>query len=129
MNNRLLLDTHALIWFVSNDPNLPVSTRDKIESADEVFLSIASLWEMAIKLNIGKLPLQGNFEDIEPQLIAAGITILPLTFADTVQFRYLPLHHRDPFDRILVAQAINHSLVLISRDVAFDAYDIERVWS
>jgi PIN domain nuclease of toxin-antitoxin system len=83
---------------------------------------------MAIKLNIGKLPLQGNFEDIEPQLIAAGITILPLTFADTVQFRYLPLHHRDPFDRILVAQAINHSLVLISRDVAFDAYDLQRVW-
>ncbi|HBK99372.1 MAG TPA: PIN domain nuclease [Microcoleaceae bacterium UBA10368] len=127
--NRLLLDTHALIWFVSNDPNLPVSTRDQIESADDVFLSIASLWEMAIKLNIGKLPLQGNFEDIEPQLIAAGITILPLTFADTVQFRYLPLHHRDPFDRILVAQAIHHSLVLISRDVAFDAYDLQRVWS
>jgi len=127
--NRLLLDTHALIWFVSNDPNLPVSTRDKIESADDVFLSIASLWEMAIKLNIGKLPLQGNFEDIEPQLIAAGITILPLTFADTVQFRYLPLHHRDPFDRILVAQAINHSLILISRDVAFDAYDLQRLWS
>jgi len=127
--NRLLLDTHALIWFVSNDPNLPGSTRDKIESADDVFLSIASLWEMAIKLNIGKLPLQGNFEDIEPQLIAASITILPLTFADTVQFRYLPLHHRDPFDRILVAQAINHSLVLVSRDVAFDAYDLQRLWS
>jgi len=127
--NRLLLDTHALIWFVSNDPHLPVSTRDKIESADDVFLSIASLWEMAIKLNIGKLPLQGNFEDIEPQLIAAGITILPLTFADTVQFRYLPLHHRDPFDRILVAQAINHSLVLVTRDVAFDAYDLQRLWS
>jgi PIN domain nuclease of toxin-antitoxin system len=127
--NRLLLDTHALIWFVSNDLNLPVSTRDKIESADDVFLSIASLWEMAIKLNIGKLVLQGNFEDIEPQLNAAGITILPLTFADTVQFRYLPLHHRDPFDRILVAQAINHSLVLISCDVAFDAYDLQRVWS
>jgi PIN domain nuclease of toxin-antitoxin system len=126
---RLLLDTHALIWFVSNDPNLPVSTRDKIESADDVFLSIASLWEMAIKLNIGKLALQGNFEDIEPQLNAAGITILPLTFADTVQFRYLPLHHRDPFDRILVAQAINHSLVLVSRDVAFDAYDLQRLWS
>ncbi len=127
--NRLLLDTHALIWFVSNDLNLPVSTRDKIESADDVFLSIASLWEMAIKLNIGKLVLQGNFEDIEPQLNAAGITILPLTFADTVQFRYLPLHHRDPFDRILVAQAINHSLVLVSRDVAFDAYDLQRLWS
>lgn len=79
--NRLLLDTHALIWFVCNDPNLPLSTRDKIESADDVFLSIASLWEMAIKLNIGKLPLQGAFEDIELQLIAAGTTILPVTFS------------------------------------------------
>ena len=127
--NRLLLDTHALIWFVSNDANLPVLTRHKIESAEDVFLSIASLWEMAIKLNIGKLPLEGASEEIEPQLIAAGIKILPVTFTDTVQFRYLPLHHRDPFDRILVAQAMNHSLVLISRDRAFDAYSIQRIWS
>jgi len=127
--NRLLLDTHALIWFVSNDANLPVSSREKIESAEDVFLSIASLWEIAIKLNIGKLPLQGAFEDIEPQLIAAGIKTLTVTFADTVQVRYLPLHHRDPFDRILVAQAMNHSLILISRDVAFDSYAIQRVWS
>jgi len=126
--NRLLLDTHALIWFVSDDSNLPLSTKEKIESADDVFLSIASLWEIAIKLNIGKLPLQGNFEDIEPQLIAAGIAILPITFTDTVQFRHLPLHHRDPFDRILVAQAMNNSLVLISRDAAFDDYEIQRIW-
>jgi PIN domain nuclease of toxin-antitoxin system len=127
--NRLLLDTHTFIWFVSNDGNLPISTREKIESAEDVFLSIASLWEIAIKLNIGKLPLQGAFEDIEPQLIVAGITVLPIAFADTVQFRYLPLHHRDPFDRILIAQAMNHSLILISRDVAFDSYSIQRVWS
>lgn len=127
--NRLLLDTHAFIWFVSNDENLPVSSRDKIESAEDVFLSIASLWEIAIKLNIGKLTLQGAFEDIEPQLIASGITILPVTFTDTLQFRYLPLHHRDPFDRILVAQAINNCLVVISRDPAFDAYSIQRIWS
>jgi PIN domain nuclease of toxin-antitoxin system len=127
--NRLLLDTHTFIWFVSNDRNLPVSTIEKIESAEDVFLSIASLWEIAIKLNIGKLPLQGAFEDIEPQLIVAGITVLPIAFADTVQFRYLPLHHRDPFDRILIAQAMNHSLILISRDVAFDSYSIQRVWS
>ncbi|MFM7370941.1 MAG: type II toxin-antitoxin system VapC family toxin, partial [Sphaerospermopsis kisseleviana] len=75
------------------------------------------------------LSLKGTFEDIEPQLIAADITILPVTFTDTVQFRYLPLHHRDPFDRILVAQAINHCLVLVSRDAAFDAYSIQRLWS
>jgi PIN domain nuclease of toxin-antitoxin system len=126
--NRLLLDTHAFIWFVSNDSNLPASTKNQIESAEVVFLSIASLWEIAIKLNIGKLTLQGAFEDIEAQLIATDIKILPITFADTVKFRDLPLHHRDPFDRILVAQSINHSLVLISRDVAFDAYSIQRIW-
>jgi PIN domain nuclease of toxin-antitoxin system len=126
--NRLLLDTHAFIWFVSNDATLPVLTGEKIESAEAVFFSIASLWEIAIKLNIGKLSLQGAFEEIEPKLIAAGITILPITFTDTVQFRYLPLHHRDPFDRILVVQAMNHSLVLISRDSAFDAYNVQRVW-
>ncbi|WP_242037769.1 type II toxin-antitoxin system VapC family toxin [Tolypothrix sp. FACHB-123] len=101
--NRLLLDTHTLIWFVSNEANLPVSTKEKIESAETVFFSIASLWEIAIKLNIGKLSLSGLFEDIEPQVIAAGITILPITFTDTIQFRYLPLHHRDPFDQISVA--------------------------
>ena len=128
--NRLLLDTHALIWFVSNDPNLPVSTRDKIESADDVFLSIASLWEMAIKLNIGKLSLQGNYEDIEPQLIAAGITILPVTFTDTVQFRYLPLHHRDPFDRMLIAQAQLEDMTLVSADAIFRQYsDTSILWA
>lgn len=126
--NKLLLDTHAFIWFVSNDANLPAETKNQIESADAVFLSIASIWEIAIKLNIGKLSLKGTFEDIEPQLIAADIKILPVTFTDTVQFRYLPLHHRDPFDRILIAQAMNHSLVLISRDAAFDAYSIQRLW-
>ncbi|WP_242063381.1 type II toxin-antitoxin system VapC family toxin [Nostoc sp. FACHB-892] len=73
--NRLLLDTHAFIWFVSNDATLPVLTREKIESAEAVFFSIASVWEMAIKLNIGKLSLQGAFEEIEPKLTAAGITI------------------------------------------------------
>jgi PIN domain nuclease of toxin-antitoxin system len=127
--SQVLLDTHTFIWFVSNDTNLPDSTRGKIEVAETVFFSVASLWEMAIKLNIGKLPLQGSFEEIEPQMVTAGIAVLPVTFKDTVQYRYLPLHHRDPFDRILVAQSINHSLTLISRDIAFDAYSISRVWA
>lgn len=126
--NRLLLDTHTFIWFVSNDANLPPSIRDQIEFTEDVFLSIASIWEIGIKVNIGKLTLQGTFEDIESQLIYNNIKILPLTFSDTVQLRYLPLYHRDPFDRILIAQAINNSLILISRDSAFDAYSIQRLW-
>jgi PIN domain nuclease of toxin-antitoxin system len=127
--SQVLLDTHTFIWFVSNDANLPDSTREQIEFAEAVFFSIASLWEMAIKLNIGKLRLRGSFEEIEPKMMTAGIALLPVTFKDTVQYRYLPLHHRDPFDRILVAQAVNHSLTLISRDSAFDAYPIQRVWA
>ncbi|MBD2139037.1 type II toxin-antitoxin system VapC family toxin [Anabaena sp. FACHB-1237] len=126
--NRLLLDTHTFIWFVSNDANLPPSIIDQIEFTEDVFLSIASIWEIGIKVNIGKLTLQGTFEDIESQLIYNNIKILPLTFSDTVQLRYLPLYHRDPFDRILIAQAINNSLILISRDSAFDAYSIQRLW-
>ncbi|PSB04753.1 type II toxin-antitoxin system VapC family toxin [Merismopedia glauca] len=126
--SQLLLDTHALIWFLEDDANLPILIKQKIESADAVFLSIASLWEIAIKISISKLSLKGDFEAIEPQINALGIPILPIAFADTVQIRCLPLHHRDPFDRILVAQAMNHSLVLISRDLAFDFYSIQRVW-
>ena len=97
-----------------------------------IFPNIQHFWIFSFKINkenkIGKLPIQSLFEEIEPQLIAGGITVLLITFTDTVQFRYLPLYHRDQFDRILVAQAINNSLVLISRNPAFDAYSIQRVW-
>ncbi|MEO1145800.1 MAG: type II toxin-antitoxin system VapC family toxin [Cyanobacteria bacterium J06638_22] len=127
--SQILLDTHALIWFVSNDAKLPDAVREKIETSKTVFFSIASLWEIAIKLNIGKLSLKGEFENIEPRMVEAGITTLPVTFADTAQYRHLPLHHRDPFDRILVAQAINYNLVLVSRDKAFDAYPMQRMWA
>ena len=135
--SSLLLDTHTFIWYSEDDANLPTSLKAEIEAADRVCISIASLWEIAIKLNIGKLSLQSNYEAIESTLEPAGITLLPISFADTVQVRHLPLHHRDPFvalqfpkgDRILIAQAINHSLVLVSRDAAFAAYLVQRLWT
>ncbi|MFB8787870.1 MAG: type II toxin-antitoxin system VapC family toxin [Potamolinea sp.] len=126
--SSLLLDTHAFIWFAENDIHLPSSTREEIESADIVFVSIASLWEIAIKLSIGKLFLQSAYETIETQLDATGLTLLLISFADTAKIRHLPLHHRDPFDRIIVAQAMNHSLILISQDTQLDAYSIQRLW-
>jgi len=126
--SALLLDTHAFIWFSENAPNLSVALKDRIESADFVYVSIASLWEIAIKISIGKLTLQSDYADIEAQLPAAGILLLPILFADTVRVRNLPFHHRDPFDRILIAQSINHSLVLVSRDEMFDAYAVQRLW-
>lgn len=127
--SSLLLYTHTFIWYSEDDANLPASLKAEIEAADRVCISIASLWEIAIKLNIGKLSLQSNYEAIELTLEPAGITLLPISFADTVQVRHLPLHHRDPFDRILIAQAINHSLVLVSRDAAFAAYLIQQLWA
>jgi PIN domain nuclease of toxin-antitoxin system len=77
---------------------------------------------------LGKLKLQNSFSDLEAVLQTLKIEILPITLADTKCYLNLPLHHRDPFDRILVAQAVNHSLVLMSRDTAFDAYSIQRIW-
>ena len=90
---------------------------------------MASLWEISIKVNIGKLTLMAPFETIRLNMINLGIEELPISFEDAITYLSIPLHHRDPFDRILVAQAMNHSLILISRDVAFDSYDIQRLWS
>ncbi len=124
----LLLDTHALIWFLDNDTRLPATTRTQIETTPTVFVSIASLWEISIKANINKLDLSAPFSTIEPNLVALGITQLPITFKDLEIYLSLPLHHRDPFDRILIAQAINHSLFLVSQDTQMDAYAIQRLW-
>lgn len=126
--SALLLDTHTFIWFSENAPNLSVTLKEQIEAADIVYLSIPSLWEIAIKISIGKLTLQADYADIEPQLSAAGILLLPISFADTVLVRNLPFHHRDPFDRILIAQSINQALVLVSGDEVFDAYAVQRLW-
>jgi PIN domain nuclease of toxin-antitoxin system len=123
-----LLDTHTLIWFLENDPRLPPTTRTQIETTPTIFISIVSLWEIAIKANIGKLSLSFPFNTIAPNLITTGITELPITFKDLEIYLALPLHHRDPFDRILIAQAMNHSLSFISQDSQMDAYPIHRLW-
>ncbi|MEL6262294.1 MAG: type II toxin-antitoxin system VapC family toxin [Cyanobacteria bacterium J06626_6] len=125
---KYLLDTHALIWFLEDDLRLPEATRTQIETTPTIFVSIASLWEIAIKANIGKLTLSFAFNTIEPNLIDLSITQLPITFTDLETYLSLPLHHRDPFDRLLVAQASNYSLTVISRDTQIDAYAIERFW-
>ena len=125
---NLLLDTHAFIWYSENDSKLPESIKTEIETADRVCISIASLWEIAIKLSIGKLSLRSNYESIDASLEPAGIILLTISFDDTVRVMNLPLHHRDPFDRILIAQAINNSLTLVSCDAAFTAYPIQLRW-
>lgn len=123
-----LLDTHTLIWFLENDPRLPAVTRTQIETTPTIFVSVVSLWEIAIKANIGKLDLSFPFSTIAPNLVSLGITEIPITFKDLEIYLSLPLHHRDPFDRILIAQAMNHALIFISQDTQMDAYPIQRFW-
>ncbi|MDX2241307.1 MAG: type II toxin-antitoxin system VapC family toxin [Leptolyngbyaceae cyanobacterium bins.302] len=126
--SSFLIDTHTFIWLTENDLKLPDTLRITIDTADLVYLSIASLWEMAIKLQLGKLSLQQDYETIGATLEDSDILVLPISFKDTIQVRNLPLYHRDPFDRILISQAMNHSLPIVSTDAAF-VYSIQRVWA
>ncbi len=127
---RYLLDTHTLLWFIADDRQLSSNARRLIEDASiEIFLSIASLWEIAIKVNIGKLALGKPFNQSFPdELDFHGIEILDITVDSLIQLTMLPHHHRDPFDRLIIAQALVESLPIISVDETFDAYGISREW-
>ncbi len=125
---NFLLDTHAFVWLSENDSNMSANLRSKIDRAETVYLSIVSLWEIAIKVNIGKLSLQKDYEQIEIELNSSDIILLPISFNDTKRLSSLPLYHRDPFDRMLIVQAIERSLILISRDSNFTDYPIQTLW-
>ncbi|WP_420207967.1 type II toxin-antitoxin system VapC family toxin [Candidatus Electronema sp. JC] len=127
---RLLLDTHAFLWWVEDSPQLSAAARDMIEELEnECFLSIVSPWEMAVKASIGKLKLALPIKDYVPQHLAANQFMeLPITFQHAARVEYLPLHHRDPFDRLLAVQALEEELILISSDSIFDRYGVLRIW-
>ena len=125
----MLLDTHTFLWFLDDNPKLPSGVRNTIEDASTGFVSIVSFWEIAIKIKVGKLRLSYSFHALQEVLNQLEMEILPLAFDDIEQSLALPLHHRDPFDRMLITQAINHDLILISCDVQFDAYPIQRSWA
>ena len=126
---RVLVDTHALLWYLQADPNLSILAMNTLENKDnDVFVSIASLWEIAIKLGLGKLDIQRPFENLETDLQRLDIKILPIAFSDVQIYRSLPLHHRDPFDRILIAQSIGNNLIIITRDALFKPYSVELMW-
>lgn len=126
---RILLDTHTLIWFLSDSPDLSPSAKSMIESSEnEVVVSVASLWEMSIKSSLGKLHLHRPFEEFIQLYASTPIQTLPITIPHLLTLQQLPFHHRDPFDRILISQSIAENLSLISRDAAFTAYDITQIW-
>src|SRR5215467_415412 len=123
---RLLLDTHIFLWYISADPQLPAAFRDAIrDPANEVYLSVASVWEAVIKYALGKLPLpEAPAEYLPRQREAHRITSLPVEEAALAHLAGLPALHRDPFDRILVAQALQHGLTLATVDGAVRAYGV-----
>ena len=123
---RLLLDTHVFLWYITGDGRLPAAVRDFIRyPANEVFLSVASIWECVIKHSIGKLPLPAPPADYLPdQRTAHKIVSLSIDEEAVTPLASLPSLHRDPFDRILIAQAMQHGLTLVTMDDAVRAYPV-----
>jgi PIN domain nuclease of toxin-antitoxin system len=116
----LLLDTHVLLWVMEDDPRLTASAHSLIVNASEVVVSSASIWEIAIKWRLGKI--EENPEVVAEQLPAAGLKELPVSNRHALATSRLPLLHRDPFDRLLVAQAISENMRLLTSDVHLAAY-------
>lgn len=127
---KLLLDTHTLLWFIAGSSSLSDAARTLIENTEnEKFVSIVSIWETAIKVSIGKMSLSSPFDDLFPhQLQINGFELLPVNVEHASVIAALPFHHRDPFDRLLVAQTIEEKMTLVSVDEVFDDYGITRLW-
>ena len=130
VDGRYLLDTHTFLWMAGEPERLGPAAREAIEApASELFLSVASVWEMAIKRSLGKLELRTPLAALlEQQLGATRTRFLDVRSGHAVRVETLPWHHRDPFDRLLVAQAAFETLTLVSRDPVFDAYESDRIW-
>jgi PIN domain nuclease of toxin-antitoxin system len=123
---RLLVDTHALLWWLDDDAALSPAARAAIANpGNSPLVSAASVWEMAIKCSLGKLRLP---DDVPAKILDAGFEWLAVSAAHTWDVRRLPLHHRDPFDRLIVAQALRERIGVVTRDRRFDAYGVDTLW-
>jgi PIN domain nuclease of toxin-antitoxin system len=127
---RVLLDTHAFLWFVLGDQKLSATARTYIEDVNhEKLISPAAYWEIAIKISLGKYTLQQPYEDfLTAGIDGNGFLILAIEPRHTAALTHLPFHHRDPFDRLIVAQAMIEQVPLVSGDPVLDAYPITRIW-
>ena len=127
---RLLLDTHAFLWWINNDSSLSQPARSAISSElNECYLSLASCWELAIKASIGKLQLTKSLDLFIPEELEANdFRLLSIDFMHIAKVETLPFHHRDPFDRLLAAQALSEKMTLISADMVLSEYGVKRLW-
>ena len=123
---KLLLDTHAFLWYITNDPRLPRHAYDAIrEKSNEAYLSVVSVWEALVKFQIGKLALPEPADAyINDRRNAHRIAILPLEVEAVARLLSLPPHHRDPFDRMLICQALHHELTLVTIDSQLRRYPV-----
>jgi PIN domain nuclease of toxin-antitoxin system len=124
-----LLDSHTFLWFVAADKQLPTSVKDKIEDINQsCFLSAASLWEITIKHQIGKLDLDISLTELFDYVDRNQIEIIPINYEHLLTLSDLPNHHNDPFDRLIISQAIAEDLIVITRDKLFKKYKIKQQW-
>ena len=121
---KLLLDTHAFLWYITNDPKLPRHAYDAIrDKSNEAWLSVVSIWEALVKYQIGKLPLPAPADQyIDERRRAHRISVLTLDANAVSNLLTLPPHHRDPFDRMLICQALQHELTIVTSDEQFRRY-------
>ncbi|MGC8500515.1 MAG: type II toxin-antitoxin system VapC family toxin [Leptospirillia bacterium] len=127
---RFLIDTHVFLWWLGDSGKLSDLSRKMIRNRDnEIFFSLASVWEIAIKISLGKLTLALPLDRfMTEQLAHNGFHLLPLDFRHVTRVETLPFHHRDPFDRLLVAQSLEENLPLITADTVVEQYQVMRIW-
>jgi len=120
---KYLIDTQIFLWFISGSPELSEKAKNILEDGEnEIFISIVSLWEISIKTALGKLLINGAYETVIDDVTENEIDIMPINFIHTVEQNKLPFYHKDPFDRLIVAQALVEEMNLVSSDKIFDEY-------
>jgi PIN domain nuclease of toxin-antitoxin system len=127
---KLILDTHTYLWAINEAEQLSVKAQEAIgDPANELFLSVASLWEATIKITIGKLHVPGNHVDfLITQLASTGVQVLPISPSHLRCLQTLPLHHRDPFDRVLIAQSEVEQMPIVTTDRDINLYPVKIIW-
>jgi PIN domain nuclease of toxin-antitoxin system len=126
---NFLLDTHTFIWFINGDKSLSDKVIDKIKDVEnQCFFSIASIWEIAVKMKLNKLQLKSGFNKITSFCVENEIEIIPITFEHIQELNQLDFHHRDPFDRLIIAQGIAEKLTVLTKDENFKLYPVKCLW-
>jgi PIN domain nuclease of toxin-antitoxin system len=127
---KFLLDTHTLLWIINDDPQLPKYVKTiYLDEENLPYLSMASVWELSIKVGLGKLKIPGDLANfVNEHVLGNNIEIFPIQLLHLYQLQHLEYIHKDPFDRLLIAQAIVEQIPIMSADLLFDRYPIKRIW-